>query len=256
MRCPEEGCQAVFPARSLKRHLAKECLVARRRRALVEQGLRRKEAQREEERLAAIAAVAAAVEAKQRAKERAQSASPSRDGDGADSEWWGRGTRESAGVHTIVVCEKCGEGVKPSGINEHNISGCLYRTVYCPNRPLGCRVELPFADLQKHLEEQCEVERKKDLLIERAENRDFFICPGCGAEVAAIQYRKHQRSQCPNRKVHCKNHYLGCRVMLRPSMRAIHEIVSDDAHQRSCLYLGGQGTHISLVSSRDLYIYN
>ena len=31
MVCPEIGCDAVFPAKSLKRHLAKDCLVAKKR---------------------------------------------------------------------------------------------------------------------------------------------------------------------------------------------------------------------------------
>lgn len=31
MTCPEEGCSAVFPARSLRRHLNRECLIAKRR---------------------------------------------------------------------------------------------------------------------------------------------------------------------------------------------------------------------------------
>ena len=44
----------------------------------------------------------------------------------------------------------------------------------------------------------------------------------------------------------CKNHYLGCRVMVRPSTRAQHEDVEAEAHARSCLYLGGQGAHLLL----------
>ena len=85
------------------------------------------------------------------------------------------------------------------------------------------------------------MEKKKDAMVERSLNRDCFICPGCGEEVAVARYRRHQKDHCVNRKSPCKNHYLGCRVMVRPSTRARHEDVEIDAHARSCLYLGGQG---------------
>lgn len=42
MTCPESGCGARFPAHMLKRHLAKECEVARYRRNLVDSGAQRK----------------------------------------------------------------------------------------------------------------------------------------------------------------------------------------------------------------------
>ena len=86
-------------------------------------------------------------------------------------------------------------------------------------------------------------------MVERSLNRDCFICPGCGEEVAVAQYRRHQKEHCVNRKRPCKNHYLGCRVMVRPSTRARHEDVEIDAHARSCLYLGGQGGSFSLRST-------
>ena len=100
---------------------------------------------------------------------------------------------------------------------------------------------MPFIKLQEHLFDHCEVEKKKDAMVERSLNRDCFICPGCGEEVAVARYRRHQKEHCVNRKSPCKNHYLGCRVMVRPSTRARHEDVEIDAHARSCLYLGGQG---------------
>ena len=46
--CTEVECKAKFTADHLKRHLEKECIPARRRRALIEQMRLRKEEQREE----------------------------------------------------------------------------------------------------------------------------------------------------------------------------------------------------------------
>lgn len=195
MRCPEEGCHAMFPARALKRHLNRECAVAKRRRALVEAGLKRKELEREKERQAAIAAVAAAVAT-------AAQPSPLRSpGDGADA-WWGRGSVDAEGaLQPEAVCELCGESVRQGLLAAHRRDACLHRPVYCPNRPLGCREEVPFARLQEHLYDRCEVERRKDELVERSTRRDVFVCPGCGEELPVSRYRRHQREACANRKV-------------------------------------------------------
>jgi len=196
MRCPEEGCHAVFPARALKRHLARECAVAKRRRALVEAGLKRKELEREKERQAAIAAVAAAVAAAAQGPPPSPPQSP-----GADA-WWGRGSVDAEGaLQPEAVCELCGESMRQGVLAAHRRDACLHRPVYCPNRPLGCREEVPFARLQEHLYDRCEVERRKDALVERSTRRDVFVCPGCGEELPVSKYRRHQREVCGNRKV-------------------------------------------------------
>ena len=114
MRCPEEGCNAVFPAKSLRRHLNRECLVAKRRRLLVESGIKRKEDLREQERLAAIAAVAAAVEAAAAAERRP----PTVPGD--ENTWWGRGGVDAEEAQQLeVVCEKCNESMRQSLLPDH-----------------------------------------------------------------------------------------------------------------------------------------
>ena len=114
MRCPEEGCNAVFPAKSLRRHLNRECLVAKKRRLLVESGIKRKEDLREQERLAAIAAVAAAVEAAATAERRP----PTVPGD--ENTWWGRGGVDAEEAQQLeVVCEKCNESMRQSMLPDH-----------------------------------------------------------------------------------------------------------------------------------------
>ena len=114
MRCPEEGCNAVFPAKSLRRHLNRECLVAKRRRLLVESGIKRKEDLREQERLAAIAAVAAAVEAAAAAERRP----PTVPGD--ENTWWGRGGVDAEEAQQLeVVCDKCNESMRQSLLPDH-----------------------------------------------------------------------------------------------------------------------------------------
>lgn len=172
--------------------------------------------------------------------------------DGGESGWWDRaclGVGEDRYTESeLATCEECGDTMRPSRLRLHVQESCPFRVVFCSNRQLGCHDEIPLALLQLHLQRECEVEKKKDLMIERSENKEMFICPGCGDEVPMARYRRHQQELCVDRKLPCKNHGVGCRVMVRKRNREQHEFVDGRvARIRSCLYLGGQGTHILLV---------
>jgi len=49
-----------------------------------------------------------------------------------------------------------------------------------------------------------------------------------------------------NRRVHCRNHSLGCNVMIRLKERMLHEYVDGMKAIRSSLYLSGHGTYIAI----------
>ena len=184
----------------------------------------------------------------------AQSLKSTAGSDGGENGWWGRtcpGVGDEYRNKEIgeSTCEECGEIMRPSRLRLHLQTTCQYRVVYCSNRQLGCNDEVPLALLQLHLQRECVVEKRKDLMIERSKNKELFLCPGCGDEVPMARYRRHQKELCADRKLPCKNHGVGCRVMVRKRDRDQHEFVDGraEARIRSCLYLGGQGTHILLV---------
>jgi hypothetical protein len=64
--------------------------------------------------------------------------------------------------------------------------------------------------------------------------------------LALMDLRKHERELCSNRRVHCRNHALGCPVMVRLRDRAQHERVDGARALRPALYLPGHGAHLSL----------
>jgi hypothetical protein len=66
-----------------------------------------------------------------------------------------------------------------------------------------------------------------------------------------MDLRKHDREHCTNRKVPCRNHPLGCAVMVRMKDRALHEHVDNERAVRTALYMSGHGAHLS-VQEDDL----
>ena len=50
--------------------------------------------------------------------------------------------------------------------------------------------------------------------------------PGCGEVLSLSKLQRHQREDCENRKVPCKNWEYGCRCLVRIVDRARHEDAS------------------------------
>lgn len=71
-------------------------------------------------------------------------------------------------------------------------------------------------------------------------------CPACGELVPLMYLRKHERELCGNRRVRCRNHALGCGVMVRLKDRALHEHVDGNKAVRSALYLPSHGAHLAI----------
>jgi hypothetical protein len=61
-----------------------------------------------------------------------------------------------------------------------------------------------------------------------------------------MNLRKHERELCSNRRVHCRNHPLGCNVMVRLKERAQHERVDGTRAERTALYMPGHGAHMAI----------
>ncbi len=80
---------------------------------------------------------------------------------------------------------------------------------------------------------------------------ELMKCPACGELVPLMYLRKHERELCGNRRVHCRNHALGCGVMVRMKDRALHEHVDGSKAVRSALYLPSHGAHLA-VKEDDL----
>jgi hypothetical protein len=150
MTCPEEGCLAIFPAKGLKRHLLKECLATKKRRALIEKGDLRKKLEADMQRQKAIDSVSLAIESKRirltmalkEGKKGEREGGEEGEGDIAEENgWWGRGGSALEGgeekIQKEIKCEDCGERVRPSKLRGHLSSSCPYREIYCSNRPLG-----------------------------------------------------------------------------------------------------------------------
>ena len=258
MVCPEVGCGARFSMKALKKHLAKECQVAKKRRALGQLSIVRKEVEKEKAQAEAAAKVVADALVAAAHRERAAELAASRlDDEEASLPSWAKGEDEEAGppnphtlqthahahAHHIVECVACLESLPASHLGQHLARECRLRVVRCPNFRLGCSSLLPLALLQQHLRAHmqlqppnttpntatagdggggvgCPVERKKDAMAARAALRKELVrCVGCG-EMCPLQHlRKHEAELCGNRRVPCKNLPLGCPQLVSATSR-------------------------------------
>lgn len=174
-----------------------------------------------------------------------------------------------------TTCPKCSESMRQSQLSLHLDKLCSRRRVMCPNYHNGCKQGLvPLFLLQTHLKSECAAEKHRDKMIAKAAQRrgkkiqknyvflyflvhstdhrlsclslELMKCPACGELVPLMYLRKHERELCGNRRVHCRNHALGCGVMVRVKDRALHEQVDGSKAVRSALYLPSHGTHLAV----------
>jgi len=249
MTCPEFGCGATFPAYTLKKHLTKECAVAKKRNALTLQATMRKEERRlellknlpapEDENASYSASFLEALTVAV-STPAPSSSSPPR----AASPPSPRPDPEAL----FKVCLSCNESMPGSKMQHHLARECRMRLIYCPNRVFGlCEKEVCFNDLQEHLRSDCATEKRKDEMISRIALRRVPVrCSACGLELPLNELRKHEVESCKNRKVPCRNAHLGCTVMVRAWQRKRHEEVDGKAKTRYCLFLAGGGSHLAL----------
>eukprot|EP01038_Epipyxis_sp_PR26KG_P012538 gene12538-16816_t len=147
----------------------------------------------------------------------------------------------------IVVCSSCNESMKVSKLSHHQANNCIHRTIFCPNFSSGCpKKNIPLLELQQHLKSSCVVEKHRQEMIIRSQSRQECVtCPLCGNNtIPLMDLKRHESELCENRKVHCRNHALGCHVMVNLKERSLHEHVDGKKYVRNCLYMNGHGTHL------------
>lgn len=251
---------ACLSMEELTRHLATDCAIAIRRRALA-----RRSKEREKEKAKQLADLLNARRRKKPEEAEDTSVGPSRSvSDKAQSKGKFKGFTEeqlkrldnyraSTPEGKSGLCKLCGLPIQGSQLR-HDSEQCSHRTIHCPNRSLGCPSSFPLNETSRHLREECSYEKKRSDLAERSRARDeMVICPGCNTEVRVRLQDEHDRDHCANRKVSCRNSFLGCNVMVRVSERAFHEEVDKmAAMKRSCLYFAGGGSDLGIEEFREV----
>mmetsp|Transcript_24423 Transcript_24423/g.41370 ORF Transcript_24423/g.41370 Transcript_24423/m.41370 type:complete len:1190 (-) Transcript_24423:209-3778(-) len=252
VQCPERGCSAVLPQNELKEHLKFGCVLAKKRRSLAAVSVKRKEDIQME--------TVRRIEAHQSKPDLPfQQKSYYTQANDEEADEVDKVSNNEDIVLTfkskappivedvLVQCENCKDMVREDAIRHHISEECRYRKIYCSNRSLGCMVEVPMCELREHLKRSCAVEEQKDKLVQRSrKRREQMQCSGCG-DLFELQYLSHhERTSCPNRKVPCRNHALGCQVIVRLKDRKAHEDVTSGVKPRPCLFFDGQDTRMMI----------
>lgn len=258
MTCSEIGCGAVFPRSELKNHQKKECIVAKKRRQMVESSVVRKN----------NAAIDLENFLKPSVKIQHPKAPPlpmtnDENVENNDSnidlleiqfQSQLKIDMENALLSKLTECKDCGEEIRVTQIEYHQKNKCKNRLIYCSNRAYGCNEEVPLSSLKKHLESICIVEKKKEVMIANSNlRRELVVCIGCGQSIPLMFMKQHEDDsiigtfpKCTNRRVHCKNHSHGCDVMVRLNDRKKHEEVDGGKSIRTALYFDGDGACMSI----------
>jgi hypothetical protein len=240
----------------LAKHLASDCTVARRRRALA-----RKSKEREREKARQLVEL---LEARRRKPETVEVVDMAQPETGSPKPRKFKGFTEAdlrrlenyrasspTDIDSRETCELCKLPLRGSK-TRHEMTECSFRTINCPNRSFGCTAIFPLNKTSLHLREDCLYEQRRMNLAERSRAREeFVLCPGCDKEVQIRLQDKHDSEECTNRKVSCRNAFLGCKTLVRISERAQHEEVDKMAQtKRPCLFFGGGGSDLGIEEGR------
>jgi hypothetical protein len=249
--CQEIGCGLVLPQGEMKKHLTHGCKIAKQRRLMATSAIKRKEDIRESA-LAHIESLTTAHRAVTTSNNTASATTlPSSPKAGtsalADIDFDMSTYSRAIPKDEYSNCPACNDRVRTDEIKSHSKKACRMRTVYCSNRHLGCVEEVPLSLIPKHLRCDCVVEKRKDELVARSRQRyENVKCTGCAEMVPLMYLQKHEQEECKNRKVPCRNHLLGCEVLVRLKDRKNHEDVSNSIKPRSCLFFDGCDTVMEL----------
>lgn len=147
----------------------------------------------------------------------------------------------------VVTCPQCGEAMRESQLPMHMHEICNFRKIMCPNFGFGCNEkQIPLNGIQDHLLNSCRAEKLKDQLIAKCNSRKELVqCSTCGEQVQLCYFRQHNKEKCPNRLVPCRNHHLGCAVLVPLRERHLHEHI-DEGYERFSSYFPGHGSHLLL----------
>eukprot|EP01031_Cornospumella_fuschlensis_P030430 gene30430-36771_t len=240
--CPNSECKLTIHAKQMKFHLKNECVTVKNRRKILEQAQQRalEEQRAEEERMKHFAAIQKML------------LQPS-----TVSLPMGVTQQEAArplSAIKMVVCPDCTESMRESALPHHLIDDCRCRRVMCPNFGFGCKEQaIPLAALQDHIAQHCNAEKHRQQMYMKSRHRfEKLQCSTCGDMVMLKDWRKHEHEDCENRLVPCKNHNIGCQVMVPKRERALHEHLQED-YARHCLYMSGHGTYLNINENDIVY---
>lgn len=260
VQCPLPGCNVVVEAGRLKQHFKRDCKVYRKRQQLVQQRLQKQQMQHTAISAGSITRRPPPADSDdddhqhdtgKDVGDRPQASgdpvkrSSNQDGEESTPEKEDEATASRA-VPEQRICPQCHKHVARS-LQDHFMNDCVMVPVQCPNRPLGCDKTVPLFVLQAHLCNDCVGERVKDDMAKRAkERRSMIHCPGCGVEVMVMHLSSHQRNDCPNRKVPCRNWQFGCQRLVRAKDMDLHTMIDAALLPRAFLEFGGANARIVL----------
>lgn len=233
--CPNVGCGHKTNLQNLRWHLQEECSYAVQRKNLLQQATIRAQHKEDLEK----AKMMTYLQMKRSEKVI----------DSAATSYGQLDTKveEKAKEPVVVTCPQCGEAMRESQLVVHMQEICNFRRIMCPNFGFGCNeTSIPLNGLQQHLHQVCRAEKIKESLIAKCKERKEFVhCSTCGEEVQLCYFRQHNREKCPNRLVPCRNHHLGCAVLVPLRERHLHEQI-DEGYERFSTYFPGHGSYMLL----------
>ena len=127
----------------------------------------------------------------------------------------------------ILICDLgCGKAVPRADIPRHQMLDCPQKTIPCPNG-VACKDLVTREKMESHLK-VCRVGLKNKAYFEASKERRETKIPcspnhkfGCGKMLLRKELSAHEKNECPNRLVQCRN--LGCKEMVRLNLRSFHE---------------------------------
>eukprot|EP00944_MAST-04C_sp_MAST-4C-sp1_P011540 g11540.t1 len=135
--------------------------------------------------------------------------------------------KNDGGQARIVSCPlKCGAAIRRNDLGRHQTLVCPNRLVSCPYAP-ACNKQLQFKLLEDHVKVCKYGLRQKSMAESSRQRRQVPVkCSphhkfGCGKLLLLKDMARHEKYECPNRLVQCRN--VGCKEMIRMNVRKIHE---------------------------------
>lgn len=253
VQCQEHGCSAVLPQNEMKDHIKNGCMFAKKRRSMAAVSVKRREdIQNETLKRIQNHSSKPALPFQQKSLFQQHNDDAENISSNEDIVIQFKSKVPPVEEDELIQCFECKDMIREDKLKVHEKEECRFRKIYCSNRHLGCMEEVPFCELNQHLRGSCIVEEHKDELVRRSrKRREEVKCPGCG-DLFELQYlRQHESTECPNRKVACRNHALGCNVVVRLKDRKDHEDVNNGVKPRPCLFFDGQDTRM-LIEEDDI----
>lgn len=152
-------------------------------------------------------------------------------------------------VNEVIVCDWCQQTVKKRHLLDHQEDECLERERPCPNTANGCKEWVPVGKFDEHIRTVCSVTLERNELVARARAMNTpAMCDECGLMVKLRYHERHKRDECISRVVPCKNAAHGCKARLRWRDRHLHEEFASLSKDRSMLEFSIGGNAYIAVS--------